>query len=287
MQRALRMAAVLMALICIGCRSPKETPQDASPSEGQLSSVQKDIAEPIQLEEAALIRVVDGDTLIVRRKGARKDEKVRLLLVDCPESVSEDASRNGRFGDLAAEFTKKTLKGVRAVYLMRDVSDRDQYGRLLRYVFLKPLEKANESDWRGLCLNAILLKEGYANVVTFPPDVLKKDLFLALSKEARETGEGLYRMTDIPNLKEAQEIDNEQGRSQDFIRAAETKDGEPLAWPKAKGRIIGNQNSMRYHLPDGQGYRKVKAKNAVFFETEEDAKKAGYRPAVPQSSSAD
>lgn len=51
------------------------------------------------------------------------------------------------------------------------------------------------------------------------------------------------------------------------------------AYVEANGRIIGNKNSMIYHTPDKGGYKKVLLKNAEFFETKEQAEKAGYRPA--------
>ena len=45
------------------------------------------------------------------------------------------------------------------------------------------------------------------------------------------------------------------------------------------GKIKGNKNSMIYHMPNGMHYDKVSEKNAVYFDTEEDAIKAGYRRA--------
>lgn len=55
--------------------------------------------------------------------------------------------------------------------------------------------------------------------------------------------------------------------------------GDLLAYLKADGRIIGNRNSMIYHVPGGASYDKVSLKNAVFFNTEEEAINAGYRKA--------
>ena len=55
--------------------------------------------------------------------------------------------------------------------------------------------------------------------------------------------------------------------------------GDLLAYLKADGRIIGNRNSMIYHVPGGVSYNKVSLRNAVFFNTEEEAINAGYRKA--------
>ena len=69
------------------------------------------------------------------------------------------------------------------VKLELDVQPRDKYGRLLAYVYL--------SD--GTMLNALLVQEGYAQVMTIPPNVKYQDLFLKLQREAREQGKEIGR----------------------------------------------------------------------------------------------
>ncbi|MDO5716288.1 MAG: thermonuclease family protein [Tissierellia bacterium] len=242
------------------------------------------------VEQATFVRMVDGDTMIVKLEGSQREERLRLLMIDTPECVHEDPEKNGRFGEMASEFAKALMEeriGKNGtVYLVKDVSDRDQYGRLLRYVFLKEPKKDDVLTWLEDSLNAIMLYEGYANVVTFPPDVSQKDFFLALSKDARKEDRGLYALTDVTNLKKAQALDKASDHGEDQGKKTEegdvgdevtTMDGDELAFVKAEGRIIGNKKSKYYHLPDGEGYKKVKAKNAVYFDTEEEAIKAGYR----------
>ena len=56
-----------------------------------------------------IIRVVDGDTIVVDYKG--KHEKVRLLCVNTPESVHPDEKQNIPMGKVASDYTKKRLKG--------------------------------------------------------------------------------------------------------------------------------------------------------------------------------
>src|SRR5690606_31814333 len=66
--------------------------------------------------------------------------------------------------------------------LVRDVSDTDPYGRLLRNIYLQD----------GTFVNAALIEQGFAHVVIFPPDVSHHPLLLALQDEAREAGVGLW-----------------------------------------------------------------------------------------------
>lgn len=81
----------------------------------------------------AVVRVVDGDTIIIQRKG--KKERVRLLRVNTPESVHPDKKRNTPMGKVASDFTKKQLKNEK-VTLEFEGERRDRYDRLLAYVFV-------------------------------------------------------------------------------------------------------------------------------------------------------
>lgn len=126
-----------------------------------------------------VVRVVDGDTIVVKYNGV--DEKVRLIGIDTPESVHADESKNTEEGVLVSDYTKKMLTDKK-VGLEFDVSKRDKYGRLLAYVYLD-----------GEMYNKILLKEGYARVATYPPNVKYVDEFVKLQKEARENNKGLWQ----------------------------------------------------------------------------------------------
>lgn len=124
-------------------------------------------------------RVVDGDTFVVNYEG--KDEKVRLIGVDTPESVHPDEKKNTEFGKEVSDFTKKMLSD-KYVELEFDVSQRDKYGRLLAYVYLD-----------GQMYNKMLLEKGYAKIATFPPNVKYVDDFTVLQKQARESKVGLWK----------------------------------------------------------------------------------------------
>lgn len=124
-------------------------------------------------------RVVDGDTFVINYNG--KDEKVRLIGVDTPESVKPNSPVE-HYGKEASNFTKKLINN-QYVKLEFDVQQRDKYGRLLAYVYLKD----------NRMLNKILLEEGYACIMTIPPNVKYADEFLKLQKTARENKKGLWK----------------------------------------------------------------------------------------------
>ena len=128
--------------------------------------------------EGTVVRVVDGDTIHVRI-GARV-EKVRYIGVNTPE-VHHPTKGEEPGGREAAEVNRRLVEG-HAVRLELDVQERDRYGRLLAYV------------WIGdLMINAELVRLGYAQVMTIPPNVRYQEVFLKLQREAREAGRGLWR----------------------------------------------------------------------------------------------
>jgi micrococcal nuclease len=122
--------------------------------------------------------VLDGDTFRLEN-----GEKVRLIGIDAPET-HHPRKPIEYFGKEATEFAKKMLEG-KLVRLELDVQERDQYGRLLAYVFLKD----------STFVNAELLKQGYAQVATYPPNVKYVDLFIEMQKEAREKKRCLWKKT--------------------------------------------------------------------------------------------
>lgn len=135
---------------------------------------------------AAVVEVIDGDTIHVRLPDGR-EEKVRFIGVNSPESLGKVEP----YGKEAAAYTKKRLGG-RTVYLELDVGERDKYGRLLAYVWLERPQDSSESEVRSKMFNAELLLNGYAQVMTVPPNVKYAELFSTLQKEAREERKGLW-----------------------------------------------------------------------------------------------
>jgi endonuclease YncB( thermonuclease family) len=144
-------------------------------------------AEDGDCETANIIRVIDGDTVVVELNG--NEETVRLIGVNTPESVGQYKDNPQPYGVEASEFTKRELKKGATVYLTKDISETDKYQRLLRYVWL---EKPNIKALKSTMFNAILLAEGYANTMTIPPDVKYAEVFKLLEREAMELKKGLW-----------------------------------------------------------------------------------------------
>ncbi len=116
-----------------------------------------------------------------------------MIGIDAPEiheseKLDRDARQSGRskeqirtLGRLSWEFTRRQLAN-KDVGLEFDVQRRDRYGRLLAYVWL--------SD--ATMFNVQILREGYSQVLTVPPNVRYAELFLKCQREARENMRGLW-----------------------------------------------------------------------------------------------
>jgi micrococcal nuclease len=128
--------------------------------------------------EGVVVRVVDGDTIHVRV--ADRVEKVRYIGVNTPEvhHPRKGAEPGGR---QAAALNRELVDG-RHVRLELDVRTRDRHGRLLAYVFVGET-----------MINAELVRLGFAQVMTVPPNVRHQALLLTLQREARDAGRGLWR----------------------------------------------------------------------------------------------
>jgi micrococcal nuclease len=128
--------------------------------------------------EGTVVRVVDGDTIHVRI--GERIEKVRYIGVNTPEL--HHPSKGEEPGGREAAEVNRELVNARRVRLELDVQERDRYGRLLAYV------------WVGdVMVNAELVRRGYAQVMTVPPNVRHQDLFLELQRDARQAGRGLWK----------------------------------------------------------------------------------------------
>jgi micrococcal nuclease len=130
-------------------------------------------------QPARVVRVVDGDTIVVVRGGAQ--ERVRYIGVDTPETVKPRTPVQC-FGKKASAFNHRLVEG-RSVRLVADAEERDRYGRLLAYVY-----RADD----GLFVNAELVRRGFATTLTIPPNVRYAERFRALAAEARRAGRGLW-----------------------------------------------------------------------------------------------
>jgi micrococcal nuclease len=115
-------------------------------------------------------------------------EKVRFIGIDAPE-VGE---RLEPYGTEAAAYTAKAIPSGATVWLEFDAERRDQYGRLLAYVWLEQPSDTSEAEARAKMLNARLVVDGYAHAHTYPPNVKYTAVLKRLQREAREAGRGLW-----------------------------------------------------------------------------------------------
>lgn len=143
-------------------------------------------------ETCRLIRVVDGDTIIINYNGSH--ERIRLIGIDTPESgnnpkTRRDAERSKvdinsiiEHGKKATAFVEQILLDEEFVLVEFDVQKRDRYKRLLGYVYLQD----------GRMLNEMIVRSGYASLMTIPPNVKYKDRFLKAYRAARDEKLGLW-----------------------------------------------------------------------------------------------
>ncbi len=204
------------------------------------------------IETVEVASVVDGDTIKVYLEGERYT--IRMIGIDTPESVHPDESKNTIYGQKASDYAKQTIKKGQTVYLSKDVSDRDKYDRLLRYVWLeKPVDVNDENEIRQKMYNAKVVLDGYANVYEYAPNNTLYDLFLSFEAEAAENNRGLWAENGLNN--ENIERTEAQKQSEEDI-------------------FIGNKNSKKLHssyctdLPQ--------EKNRIYFDSKEEALEQGY-----------
>ncbi len=143
--------------------------------------------------EASVLRVVDGDTIVVFLNG--QEERVRLIGVDAPESVSLNEEENSVWGQMASEYTKSVLQPGTKVWLSFDLESRDQYGRILAYVWTDP----NLEDMNHL-FQKQLLEDGYAIAIYFEPNTKYSSELYAVMDAAIYERTGLWAETDFYEL---------------------------------------------------------------------------------------
>ena len=197
--------------------------------------------EPPPRERVLVTDVIDGDTIIVLRGG--RQDTIRLIGVDTPETGRPDTPVQ-YFGPEASDFTRRLLLRKR-VTLEFESSGRpgggtDKYHRSLAYVFTDD----------GKNFNLELVRLGYGRAYTRYP-FRYQAAFEQAQQDARSGGIGMW---NAPARK---------------------------AWsdPAQRGAIIGNLRTGIYHLPGQKYHDAVREKNRIYFRTEEDARKAGYRKA--------
>ena len=177
-------AGLILLLGFSGCDEDSQVAFDSSKAKFVMP-----LGKSYNYADVLVTRAVDGDTLVLE-----SGERVRLIGIDTPEMheskklyrdaqrTKQDAAAIQKLGERAYEFTKNLVEGKR-VGLEFDAEKYDRYKRLLAYVYLKD----------GTFVNAEIVKQGYASLMTYPPNVKYADSFLKLYQEARENRRGLWK----------------------------------------------------------------------------------------------
>jgi micrococcal nuclease len=128
-------------------------------------------------DELVLVeRVIDGDTIEIQG-----GQIVRYIGIDTPETQHPTKGIEC-YGLEAAQANRELVEG-RYVRLVKDVSETDRFGRLLRYVYVE-----------DVFVNDELVKRGFARMSTFPPDVKFQPMFLESQKSAQQNERGLWKI---------------------------------------------------------------------------------------------
>lgn len=187
--------------------------------------------------QAVVLQVYDGDTIEVEIDGVACS--VRYIGIDAPEPGQGYLDFEW-LGPEATEANRALVEG-RTVRLESDVSDVDQYGRLLRYV------------WAGdVFVNAEMVRLGYAEARAYPPDVRYRELFERLQAEAQAAQRGIWapRPTATPQPE--------------------------IGGPECP--YVGNANSNKFHHAACEWAPRIAPHNRVCLGSREEAIAQGYEP---------
>ena len=181
---------------------------------------------------AIVTRVVDGETVEVRL--GDRVETVRYVGINTPEIHHPTRGRKP-YRDAARAANQQLVEG-RAVHLVLDMQPRDRHGRLLAYVYVD-----------GQLVNAELVRRGYAEAATYPPNVKHHAELVELQRRARQARAGLWGDPEA-------------------VRAHQ---------PRQSG-VAGVRNVHVYLHPDDPGWMQRPPEDLVYFESAEQARAAGY-----------
>jgi len=122
-------------------------------------------------DTALVVQVIDGDTITVEG-----GYRVRYIGIDAPEIHP----RLEAFGMEAWQANRRLVEG-KEVRLEQDVSEKDKYGRLLRYVWVD-----------DVLVEAELVRQGLARAKAYPPDTKYQDYLERMETEAKLAGRGIW-----------------------------------------------------------------------------------------------
>lgn len=209
------------------------------------SDLSSDVVPETGVNLVEVVRVVDGDTIVVEG-----DAYVRLLGIDAPES-----------GECFYQEAKDALINLvqgENVRLQKDVSDKDNFGRLLRYIFLPD---------DNLFVNKILLEQGCADVMSSGQDLIYRRLLTSSRNQAITQRKGMWGACE------------NQEEKAETISPLEKNDIPANPECLIKGNISEHGYGKVYFSPGDPAYNQVKIsfnKGEQFFCTEQEAEAAGF-----------
>jgi len=133
---------------------------------------------------ATVTHVVDGDTIDVRVGG--RDERIRLIGIDTPETKKLNTPIEC-FGPEASDFTTALLPVGTTIRIERDIVGRDDYGRILGYVFIPA-----PASGRDLFVNDEIIRQGYAEPLSIAPNTVHAGRFVESARAAESEDLGLW-----------------------------------------------------------------------------------------------
>ncbi len=161
--------------------TPPLLPPNQSSQSVTLSPAQPITSASLPPEVYIVKEITDGDTIVLNN-----GQKVRYIGIDTPE-VRKTGDKSTCYGAEAKAKNADLVSG-KTILLKKDVSEVDRYGRLLRFVYLYDPVASKE----GTFVNDYLIRQGYARLATFPPDIAKVEELRAAETEARNNNRGLW-----------------------------------------------------------------------------------------------
>ncbi|MBK7993541.1 MAG: thermonuclease family protein [Blastocatellia bacterium] len=211
--------------------------------------------------QAEVIKVVDGDTIKIRRNGAHKQETIRLIGIEAPEVSSREQTGQEPFGVMAQQHLSVAITR-RIIRIEQDVQKEAETGEILGYVWLD-----------DKLMNEEMLKSGLAVLATTPPNVKYVERFQTAQTTAREQKKAIWN-PDAPLTQSPSEF---RSNKREATAAQSEKESELEIPDYIAGCIVGNRKTKKFHVPEGRYYNQAKdSKNRVFFKTAADAEKSGY-----------
>ncbi|MCU0446990.1 MAG: thermonuclease family protein [Microscillaceae bacterium] len=133
-------------------------------------------------EQATVVEIIDGDTLLVNTQKYGKNIKLRLCGIDCPEQ-HDDSHHFDQVAHEATEFLAELLPVRTPIFLEFDHIKKDKYGRLLAFVYVSKTGKS---------VNAELIRRGYAFAKPYKNNLKHAQEFKKLESQAQRKRWGVW-----------------------------------------------------------------------------------------------